>query len=68
MIRAVAGNDPDRMRLVVSWPVREALLAYLHLLQESATEHYRTNLLVWAARTAFGGDSKPPEVPKILRY
>jgi hypothetical protein len=55
------------MRQIVRWTVREAVLAYLKLLQQAALEHHRTNLLVWASRTAFGGGVKPPDVPKILQ-
>lgn len=55
------------MRRVANWPMREAILAYLRKLQDAALEHHRTNMLVWASRSAFGGGVKPPEVPTILR-
>jgi len=55
------------MRAVVKWPLREAVLAYLKMLQAAALEQHRTNLLVWASKTAFGGKVKPPDVPKILQ-
>ena len=67
LIRELGCNDPERMRQIVRWTVREAVLAYLKLLQQAALEHHRTNLLVWASRTAFGGGVKPPDVPKILQ-
>jgi len=46
--------------------LRDALLAYLELLKERTREDYAVSLQVWASRTAFGGNAKPPEVPEIL--
>lgn len=47
--------------------MREAILAYVKLLQGAAVEAHRTNMIVWASRTAFGGDIKPPVLPPLLK-
>jgi len=54
------------MRGVLKWPLREVLLRYVHMIREEALEAYRVDLLVWAAKSAFGG-GKPPKVPELLR-
>jgi hypothetical protein len=47
--------------------MREAILAYLKLMQESAAENHKTSMLMWSSLSAFGGKVKAPEIPKILR-
>ncbi len=67
-MRELAGFDPDRARVVARWPLRDALLAYLHLLQHRAlADHQRayTDYLLRAAVTKNPG--KPPGVPSIIR-
>jgi hypothetical protein len=48
--------------------MREVLLAYLELLREQARADYATAMQVWASRTAFGGNAKPPKIPEILQH
>jgi len=67
MIREVAGWDHDEIQRVLDWPLRELCLAYLARLKADALRTYETALLVWASRTAFGGKTKPPELPGILK-
>lgn len=68
MVRELAGNDPERMRAVIRWPVREALLAYVALMQDASMEAYRWNTLIWWARAPnVKKPGRPPSVPPILR-
>jgi hypothetical protein len=52
---------------VFRWPIREALLAYLQIIKEQTRRDYAVSLQVWASKTAFGGSSKPPKVPDLLK-
>src|SRR5690606_324129 len=49
VIRVVAGHDYERAHAVSNWPIREGLLAYVHLLRKDAIAHHRHEELVWAA-------------------
>jgi hypothetical protein len=52
---------------VSRWPVREAILAYLKLMKDSALENHKTSMLMWSSLSAFGGKVKAPVLPEILR-
>jgi len=42
-------------------------MAYIGLSKEKATEGYKFELLMWKIGSAWGGSSKPPAPPEILR-
>jgi len=65
--RELAGFDPVRLRDVIRWPLREALLAYERLLRLEAQEAYDAELLRFAILAPWSKDAKPPKVPPILR-
>lgn len=47
--------------------MREAILAYLKLMQEAAAENHKVSMLMWSSLSAFGGKVKAPKLPDILR-
>ncbi|MBK8002381.1 MAG: hypothetical protein AB7I38_17375 [Dehalococcoidia bacterium] len=69
MVRDLAGWDPDRLPVVLRWPLREGLLAYLAQLRSEAARDYRLRLTVWAVLAPHQGRKgpKPPQPPPILR-
>jgi hypothetical protein len=68
MLRELAGYDPDRLRVVFQWPLREALLCYVQLLKAAAMTEYRHQVMLWAALAPHGKEKrKPPRPPLILR-
>jgi len=68
MLHELADYDPDRVRAVLGWPLREALLRYVHMMKREATIEYRHQVMLWAALAPHGKDKrKPPRLPKILR-
>lgn len=46
----------------MEWAIREALIAYIELLQRDAAEQYRHECALYAA----GGLKNAPTLPKIL--
>ncbi len=42
-------------------------MAFLCHLRSKAEEAHSLNLQVWAAKTAFGGGVKAPEIPSLLK-
>lgn len=62
LIRELSGHDYDKAQLVLCWPIREALLAYVDRLRQQALDSYRHELLVWALLAPH--QKKPPEPPK----
>lgn len=57
-----------KYEMVCDWPLREALASYEANLRRDAIEQYRTDLLCYAVQRPWAGkDSKPPELPEILR-
>lgn len=68
MIGELAAWCPDRIQEVLNWSARDAIEAYLHHVRARAREDYRTQLLVWAARSPYEKQpSEPPAPPQILR-
>ena len=55
------------MKEILLWPLREVLLRYVFLLREKTLAKYNLDVQVWASKTAFGGSTKPPKVPDLLR-
>lgn len=56
------------MALVLRWPIREALLRYVHDLKAAALEAYRHETLIWAILSPYQKKAeKAPDVPKILK-
>jgi hypothetical protein len=47
--------------------LREVLLAFCAVLRREALAQYRTDVITWAAKTAFGGKVKAPKLPDILK-
>jgi hypothetical protein len=66
VIRRLADGRPDRHRRVLTWPVREALLAFLDLARADAQREYDFARLMWAAAAAFGAGGDPPPLPPLL--
>ncbi|MBS0364903.1 MAG: hypothetical protein JSR67_03655 [Proteobacteria bacterium] len=67
-MRELAGYDVDRMRQVVRWPLRDALLAYQHMRRDSAREQYLHDVRVWASIAPHSAKKiDPPKVPAILK-
>jgi hypothetical protein len=65
VIRRLA-RDPDDVDRVLTWPVREALLAYLARARADTQREYDVARLMWAAAAAFGGGGDPPPRPPLL--
>lgn len=52
----------------MDWPLRDLFLAYIHKLQVDAEHAYEMQLLTWAVLAPYQKrQSKPPDVPKILK-
>jgi hypothetical protein len=68
MVHEIAGYDPDRIRAVLKWPLREALLCYVNQLKREALSAWRHAELCYAAIAPHSEKpGKPPPPPKILR-
>ncbi len=68
MVRELAGFDWDRAKRVMRWPLREALLAFEHLMEARAREVYAQEVSVWAQLAPHQKKPpKPPKPPKILK-
>jgi hypothetical protein len=55
------------MHTIIHWPLREVLVAFCAVLRSEALAQYRVEVLTWAAKTAFGGKTKAPKLPDILK-
>jgi len=68
MVRELADWNPVRSQAVKRWPLREALLAYVHRLKRAAEADYRHQLLMWACIAPLAGKKiAPPAAPAILK-
>jgi len=68
MVRELAAYQPDRVRRVLRWPLREALLAYVDLMKSDAITAHRHAELVWACIAPHSTKKvEPPKKPPILR-
>lgn len=67
IVREIAGWDYARAQQLLDWPLREVLLAYLHLVRDRALADHRFNTIMWRIGSAFGGKSNPPRPPPILK-
>ncbi len=68
MLHELAGYDPLRLGVIRTWPLREALLCYVHLLKAAAMREYRHQVLLWGLLAPHGKEKrKPPRPPPILR-
>ncbi|MGH9675826.1 MAG: hypothetical protein ACRD36_01885, partial [Candidatus Acidiferrum sp.] len=68
LIREVANHDLDRVRSVMDWPLRDAMLAYLQCLRSTAWRNYQLELLVWSALAPHQRrKTDPPSIPRVLR-
>jgi hypothetical protein len=67
VIRVLSGYNPHRFTEILTWPLRDALLAYEQHLREEARKEYRTALQVYASLAPYSNKKlKPPTLPKIL--
>lgn len=67
-MRELAGWDPDRVRVVARWPLREALWAWEERVKSKAFEQWRFDVLCWALLAPHRKKpGKPPRQPKILQ-
>lgn len=68
MVRELAHYELAAYAVVLTWPIREALIAYRALMVEAAREQYRHDMSVWASIAPHSGKkSEPPQPPSILR-
>jgi len=68
LVRELAGGDYDKTKVVSRWPIREALMAYLHQLKRDAMESYRMEFLAWASMAPHSANKvEPPPLPEILK-
>jgi hypothetical protein len=68
MVRELSDFDPLRARLVLTWPLREALLAYSELRKRQMQERHDVSMVLWALLAPHTKDKHaPPELPEILR-
>jgi hypothetical protein len=52
----------------MDWPLREICLVFVERMRENARQNFQTELLVWAMLAPHQKrQTKPPDVPKILR-
>jgi|HubBroStandDraft_2_1064218.scaffolds.fasta_scaffold19366_2 hypothetical protein len=68
MVRELAHYELAAYAAVLTWPIREALIAYRAMMIEAARAAYRHELSMWASIAPHGGKkSEPPPPPPILR-
>lgn len=67
LVRELARWDVSRYEEIADWPLREALNSFEGMMREEAAEQYRTELLCYAVQRPWAKESKPPEIPEILR-
>lgn len=68
MIHELADYDPTRIRQVLKWPMREAMLCYLNQLKKAALEAWRHDTLCYSVIAPHSTKpGKPPSPPRILR-
>jgi hypothetical protein len=68
VVRELAGEDYQKAIAITRWPLREALMAYLHCLKRAAAENYRMELLAWASMAPHSAKPMaPPDVPDLLK-
>jgi hypothetical protein len=68
MIREVANFDPARVEVVLDWPLRDVMLAFVAILKERERAKYYVDLLLWAIVAPYvKHKGKPPQLPKILK-
>jgi hypothetical protein len=68
MVRELAHYELAAYATVLTWPIREALIAYRAMMVEAARADYRHEMTVWASIAPHSGKkSEPPPPPAILR-
>jgi hypothetical protein len=68
MVRELSNYDPRAARIVLTWPLREALVSYEERMRREATLEHRHALTVWAPLAANSVKKmKQPEPPQILK-
>jgi len=68
MVRELGEFDPVRCQEVLRWPLREALLCYMHRMQQQALIGWRHDTLVWSNIAPHSTKKvSPPKKPLILR-
>ena len=68
MVRELADYNPDRIATVLHWPMREALLCFLHRMQRLALDAWRHDTAVWASIAPYAEKKiRQPSKPRILR-
>ena len=68
LIRQVAAGDADRLRLVMAWPLRDIMLAYVECMKAAAQRGYEIEMLVWSSLAPHQRKkTDPPAIPRILR-
>jgi hypothetical protein len=66
--REVARHDYDRLLIVLNWPLRELLIAYVETLRSAALESFRYDMvLYWLQAPHLKKPRQPPKVPSILK-
>lgn len=69
-MRELGEWNPDRYRVVVQWPLREALLSYSAKLKHDAEKAYRFDVMAYLLQAPWrkkGSKNQAPEVPDILK-
>jgi hypothetical protein len=67
-VRELAGWAPDRYDLVLSWSLREALLAYEQKLKKEARASYFQETVIFSILAPWTKEAgKPPQLPDILK-
>lgn len=68
VVLELCDGDLDRSSRIVRWPLREALIVYLHRKQAEALEDWRDRRLEWAILAPWTkkGQNKEPKKPEIL--
>lgn len=69
LVRVLAEYNPGLFDQVLSWPLRDALLALEHRKREEALVAYRHEQVLFTLQAPYvkKGQLKPPRVPAILR-
>lgn len=67
MVRELADWDPERAQVVLRWPLREALLAYVERLKAHAQAQYEHAMLLWASIAPYAKGARQPDLPAILK-
>jgi hypothetical protein len=68
MVHELARYDPLRIPVVLRWPLREAMLAYVNQLKREALDSWRHAELCYVAVAPHSTKpGNPPKAPRILR-